>query len=323
MHLMIPHASPLDEAGEQARQTLALPRLAELLALLRPERPLGGDAYSPLAPQDLALAQAWGWPLPGQDLSPAASATSPVPVPLAAALAEDDGVAVGDRAWALLTPLHLSVGSDQVTALHPDALQLDEAQSRAAFDSLAELFPAAEGWTRAWGAPSRWYIAHAQLAQQPSASLERVIHRNIDAWLPEAPLLRRLQMEAQMLLHRADFNRQREARGALALNSVWISGCGRAQPRRPALPLQLERGLAEPALAGDWAAWCEAWRALDAGPVAALLAQARAGAPLRLTLVGERRAQSFVPAAPAGLLARWRQRLAGGRADVQRLLEPL
>ena len=51
--------------------------------------------------------------------------------------------------------------------------------------------------------------------------------------------------------------------------------------------------LRRPALAEDWAAWCEAWQALDAGPLAALLQSGAAG---RLTLCGERRAISLAPA---------------------------
>jgi hypothetical protein len=65
----------------------------------------------------------------------------------------------------------------------------------------------------------------------------------------------------------------------------------------------VDERLREPALAEDWAAWCEAWRAIDAGPIAALL---RAPDEVRLTLCGERHAQDFT-ALPQGL---W-QRLSG------------
>ena len=86
-----------------------------------------------------------------------------------------------------------------------------------------------EGYTLAWGAALRWYVAHESLQGLATASLDRVIGRNIDAWLPrqpEAKRLRRLQNEVQMLLHRHPVNEAREAAGALPVNSFWLSGCG-------------------------------------------------------------------------------------------------
>lgn len=310
MHLMIPYASALGEAAVQARQTLALPRLAALLGRLAPAAALGEDEYSLHTPLELALADQWGWQ------------AAPGSLPTAAALAADDGIAVGTQAWALLTPLHLSVSSDQVSAYAPQALQLEEAESRAFFDKLAWLFPEHEGWRMAWGAPTRWYVAHDSLDALPAASLERVINRNVDPWMPEPRRLRTLQNELQMLLHREPLNEAREARGALTLNSAWISGCGRAQPRAATPALQIDTRLREPLLNEDWASWCEAWAALDAGPVAALLARGQAGEDVRLTLCGERLAQSFRPRVRSGLGKLW-QKLAPPKGDVAATLEAL
>jgi hypothetical protein len=309
MHLLIPYASALDEACAPALQTLNLPHLACLLGRLQSLQSLGGDEFAALTPHELALARAWGW----QDGEHA----------FAAAQAEDDGIATESLAWALLTPLHLSVTSDQVTALHPELLALDEAESRAFFAALAPLFPAEEGWRTVWAAPTRWYVAHDSLAGLTSASLERVVNRNVDPWMPEPRLLRRLQNEMQMLLHREPLNAARETRGAHELNSVWISGCGRARPRRRDAAPQIDERLREPLLAGDWAAWREAWQALDAGPVKALLECQRASEPVRLTLAGERRAQRFAPASAGSALGRLWQRLAAPRVDVPAVLEAL
>jgi hypothetical protein len=313
MHLMIPYASTLGEAGSQAAHTLVLPKLADLLGLLQTQAPLGSDEYSLNTPLEQALAAQWGWQAPH--------------FPFAAAQAADDGIAVGQQqAWALLTPLHLSVGSDQITAYNPEALGLDEAESRAFFESLAWLFPADEGWTMAWGAPTRWYVAHESLADLPhaaTASLERVINRSVDPWMPEPRRLRSLQNELQMVLHRHALNEAREARGALLLNSVWISGCGRAQPRPPTPGLQIDLRLRDPLLNEDWPAWREAWAALDAGPVNDLLIRARAGEAVALTLSGERRAQPYGPRSPGGLVSQLWHRLAPSKGDVVSVLEAL
>jgi hypothetical protein len=308
MHLMIPHASALGEAGAHATQTLALPRLAVLLGRLDNDSTAGSDEYSPHTPLEQALAAQWGW--------------TGALLPFAAAQAADDGIAVGQQAWALLTPLHLSVGSDQVTAFNPQALKLDEAESRAFFDSLHGLFPADEGWTLAWGAPTRWYVAHDSLADLQGASLERVINRNLDPWMPEARRLRSLQNELQMLLHRHALNEAREARGELALNSVWISGCGRAQPRPPRPDLVIDSRLREPLINEDWAAWAEAWAQLDAGPLQQLLQRAEAGQPVELTLSGERLARHYRPKLRSGLSQLW-HKLAAPKGDVNAVLESL
>lgn len=308
MHLMIPYASALDEACEQTLQTLSLPQLTALLARLEPAETLGDDEFAPQPPHELALARAWGWPDAGHAF--------------AAASAEDAGLSTAGQAWALLTPLHLSVTSDQVTALHPALLNLDEAESRAFFEALAPLFPAEEGWQRAWAGPLHWFVAHEMLDGLEAASLERVINRNVDPWMPEPRPLRRLQNEMQMLLHRLPLNEAREARGALPLNSVWISGCGRARPRRIEPGLQIDTRLREPLLAQDWAAWREAWQALDAGPVRQLREALDGGAAVQLSLAGERLARRWQPSARRGLSGLW-QRLIGPRVDLPATLGAL
>ena len=308
MHLMIPHASALGEACTHTLGDLALPALAELLGLLKAAGPaLGSDEYSLDTPFELALAQLRG--------------ARPGPVPLAGWLAAAQGLD-SSAAWALLTPIHLSAGSDAVTALAPETLNLDAAESRAFFDSLAELWPAAEGWQAHWLRPTQWLLAHESFKDLATASLDRVVQRNVDSWKPEARRLRTLQNELQMLLHRHPLNEAREAHGALALNSVWISGCGLVSGGTLPAGLQIDERLREPLLAGDWAGWAEAWAALDAGPIAALLSRAKAGEPVQLTLSGERWAQTYAMPARSGLQRLW-QGLVTPRANAAKLLGAL
>ncbi len=291
MHLVIPYASAADPQALAALAELSLPALDSALAFLAPDRPAGTatstdapDEYSLELPHERLLASLAGLP-----------ATAPAPLAAwALAQAGQVGQGPGDQAWARLTPLHCDVGSDQVTALDPAALALDEAQSQAFFDALAPLFPDDEGWTRRHLAPGQWFLAHEQLAGLPTASLDRVIHRNVDAWLPEPRLLRRLQMEAQMTLHGHPLNAAREAAGQRPINSVWIWGCGPAP--RQALPagLEVDERLRAAWISGDWAAWAEAWRALDAERLRPLLPALRAGTAT-LSLAGERQAATLQP----------------------------
>ena len=89
--------------------------------------------------------------------------------------------------------------------------------------------------------------------------------------------MRRLQSEAQLVFYTQAVNEAREQRGALAVNSFWLSGCGRLQPAPASSTPEIATGLRAPLLAGDWAAWADAWHALDDGAVARLLERARDG----------------------------------------------
>ena len=294
MHLLIPFAAPLSEAGRQAAATLALPHLQELLSRWRELQRDAGDEFSLSPPHERVRARALGLQ-GGNGL-----------LPWAAHAARADGVDTADLAWGLLTPAHWHLGTDQVTLIDPAALVLDETGSRACFDAVCELFTS-EGFALHWGAPLRWYAAHESLATLATASLDRVIGRNVDAWLgtdPAARRMRRLQNEVQMLLYTHPLNDERAARGLLPVNSFWLSGCGVAQPVSGAEPAVDER-LRSPALAEDWAAWVKAWQTLDEGPLRDLLSAAESGAACSLTLCGERSAVRLEPA-PRGLLERLR-----------------
>ncbi|MEO5696615.1 MAG: hypothetical protein ABIQ60_05700 [Burkholderiaceae bacterium] len=284
MHLLIPFASALSEAATQVLRDLALPNLTQLLARLSPAERDMADAFTLSPPHERAFAAASGWS--GADGC----------LPFAARAASQDGIAVGDLAWGLVTPAHWHVGRDHVTLADPAALDLTDAESRAAFEAVRELFES-EGFRFEWGAASRWYAAHESLVDLPCASLDRVIGRNVDLWLrggvalhPGNRLIRRLQSEVQLLLYPHPLNDEREQRGALTLNSFWLSGCGRAQADAGAA-LQVDDSLRTPLLAEDWAAWADAWRTLDAGALAECRAAMRAGADLTLTVCGERGTQ--------------------------------
>lgn len=291
MHLMIPHASALDEAARHAFAGLALPNLAAQLARLSPADCWGGDEFSPLPPHHVALAA-----LRGQA------------EPSAAAWAVDAGP---ELAWALMTPVHLSVGTDGVDVLPPAALNLSESDAARFAALLRELWPEAEGWQWRLLEATRWAIGHATaLDGLHAASIERAAGRPIEPWLPESRVLRRWQNEVQMLLHGHALNEEREARGEPVVNSVWIGDIGRSNGKRA--DVDVDARLTEPLLNGDLAAWAEAWQRLDADPLAQPLDS--------LTLCGERFARRFT-AQPLGLVEKLRRKLK--TPDVAAVLEAL
>ena len=308
MHLVIPYASAMDPQAQAALADLSLDALDSALAFLEGGARAGDDEYAPALPQERLLADLAGLP-------------PEAPVPLAAWALAQAGRSPGPQTWARLTPLHCDVGSDQVTALDPASLDLDGTASEAFFEALAPLFPDDEGWTRLHLAPGQWFVAHERLEGLPAASLDRVIHRNVDAWLPEPRLLRRLQMEAQMTLHGHALNAAREAAGQRPINSVWIWGCGSAASQALPEALQLDERLRQPWINGDWAGWAEAWRALDAERLRPLLPALKAGSAT-LSLAGERQALRLRPQQRGWSQRLWQQ-LRPARGLANRLLESL
>jgi hypothetical protein len=307
MHLIVPFAGVVSEAGRHAATTLSLPRLEQLLARWTVAASWGSDEYSLSVPHELALAHALGWPLVDGLL------------PLAARAARRDQIQTGTQSVGLLTPVHLHMGTEQVTMTDPDTLALDAADARTLFDAMRPLFDD-QGFQLQWGDSTRWYRLHDSLAALPAASLDRVIGRNVDPWLPDARAgraWRRLQSEAQMLLYTHEVNARREALGLPSMNSLWLSGCGIAAPEPPqAEQPHIDDSLRTPALAEDWAAWADAWHRLDAGPIAQWFERTEG----TLVLAGERRALALAPSRASA----WRRLWSGWRrSSAHTLLEAL
>ena len=270
MHLVIPFVATFEDVS--ARTSPQLDRLLASWAVVARD---DADELHPALPHERLLARALGW-------------RTDAPLPWAARQAAADGVAVAEQAWGLLSPAHWQLSAQAVHLADPAMLALDEAASRAYLEVLRPWFQD-EGFTVAWGAPLRWYVAHESLAGLSTASLDRVIGRNVDQWLlkqPEARLIRRLQDETQMLLHEHPLNLAREAQGLPAVNSFWLSGCGVWQPEA-AHDLHIDDRLRGPALAQDAAAWQAAWATLDA--------EIARGGFEQLTLCGERSAVTLAP----------------------------
>lgn len=271
-HLLIPWAIAQAEGCQQALPALALPQLDSLLARLAPTGGEAGDEHDYAPPHERALAQALGLP---------AGAT-----PWAAWEAADTA-----QPCAWITPCHWKAGADQIHMLPPEALALAEAESRALLALLAPWF-AEDGITLHYAQPLRWLARGSAFAGLETAALDRVQGRDVRHWMPRGPherLLQRLHSEVQMLLYTHAFNDARTARGQLPVNAIWVHGAGAlVLPPIAAAPPQVDQTLRDAALRTDWTAWATAWQALDSGPVARLAAQAARGAPVQLTLCGER-----------------------------------
>jgi hypothetical protein len=297
-HLLIPFAACSAESWLPALQALPPASTQRLAQLLRGMKPLHTDeasAHSLSPPHERALARVQGL------------TTVEIPdglIPWAARQAADQLQQGGTQGWAWITPCHWAMGREHATLSDPAALALTGEESRTLLAAMQPYFET-DGITLHYAAPERWLAEGEVFRTLPTASLDRVLGRNVDAWLPPAANardLRRLQNEMQMLLYTHPLNDARAARRQLPVNSIWISGTG-ALPHAtvPATPgnISVPRSLVEAVFADDWTAYAQAWAALDAGEVARLLARQQAGETVRLTLCGERSAQTFETSRPS------------------------
>jgi hypothetical protein len=284
LHVLIPGAVAFD--GDQPALR-PLPNLQALLARMAPESVIAADDDSPAEPFETALARAYGLP------------DAPGRTPWAAYQTQTFGPLC---AW--LTPVHLETGMNDVRLSDPANLQLPEDQSRALLDACAPLL-AEDGIALRLVRPDIW-LAQGKIFEGLTCwSPHRAAGRSL---MPDQLLraddparqsrLLRLTSELQMLLYAHPVNQARERDGLAAIDALWIHGAGRlAQPSVPAPGVSVADGLLS---AHDGRA--EVWPALDAGPLARLLAHVESGGSARLTLCGPRRARTWV-AAPRTL---WR-----------------
>jgi hypothetical protein len=292
----------------------ALPHLTALLRLLTPaQRQTGSeDSLSPL--HELLQAQALGLQAP-DGLLPWATLQ---------ALALQLPAAAPGQGWAWLTPCHWQANADHVRMADPAHSQISAEESHTVMEALRG-FLAEDGVALHGLQDGNWLALGAVFHDLPTASLARASGGAVDHWLPrqaQAQPLRKLQNELQMLLYAHPVNDARSARGLLPVNSFWVSGTGSLPDGfHPAQSGGTLLGaLREPSQRNDATGWTQAMQALDAGPIHALLEQARRGTPIELTLCGETAAQTFT-LQPQGLWARISQRFVA--TDVPALLQSL
>jgi hypothetical protein len=228
-----------------------------------------------------------------------------------------------ERAWALAMGWLAQDGCLGDTA----NLQIDEATDATLLKAMQSFF-AEDGISLHPYKPGQWLAQSHLFVDLPTASLDRVIGRNIDPWLvgshaaadalsPAAKLLRRLQNEMQMLLYTHPVNEGRR----LTINSFWVHGTGAVSPTTRAEP-EVVHTLRQSALQQDLIGWLEAWQHIDAHVIAPMLARVAAGEPQRLVLCGEHEFHVYDSAAPT-LWQRLRTRFAPISLDTVLAVAPL
>ncbi|MEJ6024384.1 phosphoglycerate mutase [Ramlibacter sp. PS4R-6] len=304
--MLIPFASCDDRGCAEARRTLRLPALEQLLARLQPAAADEGDEHMLAMPHERVLAREFGIAAPDGC------------VPWAAWQVAQAGRDPQGAAWAWITPCHWQVGQDHVAMAHPQQLQLSGEESQALLAAMRPYFEQ-DGIALEYEGPTQWLARGEVFRGFASASLDRVSGRVIDRWMPRGDAgkaVRRLQQEMQMLLYTNETNEERARGGLPVVNSFWLSGTGAlpasAAPRAPD-GLQVTKNLRDAALLQDWQAWASAWRQVDERECMRLVAALDRGEQVALTLCGERNARTFAGAG-GGFLGKLRATLRGKRA---------
>ncbi len=277
-HLIVPFASCNGQDWLQAMSTTDQKNFSKLLRGMKLVKTDTGKAQSLSPPHERVLAEASGLTARADGLTPWAAL---------------EAKAKPNEGWAFVTPCHWAMGREHATFTDPATLALSELDARTLLGAMQPYF-ATEGITLHYLQPTRWLARGDIFACLPTASLDRVLGRNVDRWLPASKQIKLLQNEMQMLLYTHAVNDDRAAKGQRSINSFWVSGSGALAAAATDYPhINVTRDLAQAAFTNDWAAYAQAWIQLDANDIAKLLAQQNGGQTVRLSLCGESNAMTF------------------------------
>ena len=129
-------------------------------------------------------------------------------------------------------PVHLRADIDDLVLFDASDIDLSpddaEALARTVNDALAPGGPCVDA-----AHPHRWYVAPDPPARIATTPLSRAAGARVSEALPRGPdaaRWHRWMNEVQMALHECPVNVERERRGAVPVNSVWVWGAGSLPP---------------------------------------------------------------------------------------------
>jgi hypothetical protein len=172
--------------------------------------------------------------------------------------------------WLRADPVYLLVEGPRLILVDRIA-DLPAAEAHALAQEILAVF-GADGWRLETTAGGHWYLQPGHAPDLQTHPLAAVRGQDVHPFLPGGPEGRRwrgILNEMQMLLHASAVNAERETRGVLPVNSLWLSGGGRLPAPTPSRWTRvwgkhpLSHGLAIRAGAGvadlpvDAAAWLQ------------------------------------------------------------------
>ena len=173
--------------------------------------------------------------------------------PIAALRRVGDGGSPDRSFWLQANPVHLRADRDRLLLFGSEDLALSQREAEQ-LALLVENHFVAQGWRIEVVLPHRWYLTLDKIPAISTHSLDDVLGRNIDQFLPagdDSLHWHGLINEIQMLLYSDEVNRKRDEQGQLSVNGIWFSGGGCLPESSIGLPFDqvfanesLARGLA-------------------------------------------------------------------------------
>ncbi|MBL3527600.1 MAG: hypothetical protein JMN27_08720 [gamma proteobacterium endosymbiont of Lamellibrachia anaximandri] len=210
LHLLLPGLLGPMPSFKAAGFELGVPTLERILARADQKETPGHDLSTTLFSLFGMAAQ------PGRDL------------PEGAVNFLGSGGSPGETCWLRADPVHLRPDRDRLLLFNPELLDVEQAEADEIAGQINAHF-ADDGLRLETPLPAHWYLRLEKCPDLVTTSLEQVVGRNIDSFLPSGPdaaKWRALSNEIQMLLFNAQLNQRREAEGRLTINGLWLSGVG-------------------------------------------------------------------------------------------------
>lgn len=134
--------------------------------------------------------------------------------------------------WVCADPIHLRTDANSAVVLGRERFDLRPDEAQELVSSLEETL-GGDGWHFHYGTPGEWYLQTPRGAAPTGIPRDKIVGRDMRlltrSSLGDRTWLARLT-EIQMLLYRHPVNQAREARGELAINSLWCWGLGVENP---------------------------------------------------------------------------------------------
>ena len=232
-HLLVPGLVPLEKAGHDGLGDIELPALEALMAR-------GTRTRIEPATLDKWLAAAFN---PDRAKEVAAAPYSVL----------GEGCDPGSYGWLCADPVHLQLQGAKVVLTESSRLDIAADEARQMLETLNAHFSGRNLFFFA-PVPQRWYVRTTDTLRLRTAPTDEVVGKDIKSHLPagdDRSYWHGVLNEAQMVLHGHECNEQRERRGELPINSLWLWGAGRIEPSSTRSPYHcvwsdhpLARGLA-------------------------------------------------------------------------------
>lgn len=202
--------------------TLMIPGLAQ------PPRGVVDPPATPTLDRLFARAQRREDPVAGHESALATLFTDADPLPWAALSFWGDTGQRPERPLLRADPLHVQAGTHHHIHFDQARLDLDREESAALVASLNEALQP-EGITLVAPTPEPWYLELPAPLSILTLPLSVGLAMGAPPWSPtgpDAPRLKQLLTEIQMLLHEHPVNQARARLGQLPVNSLWLWGEG-------------------------------------------------------------------------------------------------